>query len=476
MNIPCPLYPDPLEQRYRDQSATVITKAEAEYARRTSRRTKNTPRLSTYPGATASAERKGPDYGVATGSLIGRVSLHLDTVAVTEFLSSYVPKSPYDYLSVIYQDQRLETSLLAPIQAVSLAMTACKLKSLQVLAHSRRMYAIALADTNIALSNPELAIQDRTLVSVILLGLFEALAGQLSGMSSNWAAHTQGAVALLSMRGEIQFTNNLGRRLFDQICSILTFDTMVRKVPMSPTLLGLVYKANQLHHETAKTAFVKLIGEISATPCVLWEENMDPKTKLAKATSLDAKVVQFTRDLPSDYQYEEWAQALQNRTNSGWSAYGYKIHQYQHHHAARMWNACRVLRIKLNSVAHKILSQLPSTVLSTPEEWKTALQVAAKKIEGSASEVCASVPQILTPTEFDKIGIEMSQEARVATLLPALSVVKAESLVPPAIKSYATDRLKYLEKESKRFQAENAATSELGLEGIRGGFHMLYVY
>lgn len=472
MNIPCPLYPDPLEQSYRDQSYLVMSKARASYERKSRQRTKDLTRSSGPSTSTPSVQSRGPALSAAIGTLPYNPSLHLDTIAITEFISSYVPQSPYDYLTDIYSK---EPSLLAPVQAASMAMTANKLKDIRLLAAARRLYATALSDTNIALRHPYTAVQDSTLVSVILLGLFEALACQISGISNNWAKHTAGAVSLLRLRGEVQFTSKLGRRLFDQICSVLCFDTMVRKVPMPSHLLDLVSTARILHFETAKTAFVELVAKIASSPCVLWDDDLQPEARVTKAIMLDRSLMQFTRDLPVDYQYEELLVSHEG-PKSGWEAYGHTIHQYQHHHAARMWNACMVLRIKLQSVVHKTLSQLPPTEFPRPEDWMTALKQAEKEIAEAAAGICANVPQILSPVAYDKIGIEVSHEARVATLLPSLSVIKAEPLVPSAMRGYATDRLKHLGREFRVSQADSAATSNLGLDAIHSGFHMLYVY
>ncbi|KAF1970667.1 hypothetical protein BU23DRAFT_511224 [Bimuria novae-zelandiae CBS 107.79] len=457
MSIPCPLYPDPLVQAYRDQSDITIRKAEESYQRKA--------RRVAYSGSNA-----------MIGALCYNPSLHLDTIALTEFLASYVPQSPYDYLSAIYRDQSLEAPLVLIIWTVSLAMSAWKLKDPRVLATARQLYATALSVTNNALRDPNTAAQDSTLVSVLLLGLFEALACQVSGKSSNWTKHTRGALALLRVRGQMQFSTKLGRRLFDQICSILTFDTMVRKSPLPPDLLQLVSTAKASRHESTRTAFVMLVGEITQAPCVLWDLDMLPIAKVEKALWLDQRVSEFTKELPPDYEYQKIRKEAKETPISGWDAHSHVIHQYLHHHAARLWNACRVLRIKLNSVIYGTLSQLPPSALSTFEEGRKILRRATQTISEAATDICASVPQILNPAQYDQVGIKASHEARIATLLPALSVTKAETMVPQTARSYAADRLKYMGKEFLIPQAESAAASVMGLDVLHSGFHMLYVY
>ncbi|KAK7192165.1 C6 zinc finger domain-containing protein [Paraphaeosphaeria sporulosa] len=469
MEIPCPGYPDPIEQSYRDQSEIVMKKAEANYRKGSRRRIK----ANTCSSDTSSVTTPlGSEVSLETGleALCHNPSLHLDTIAVTEFMTTYIPQSPFDYLSKISTHQNPEGLMSINIRAVSLAMAASKLKDLRLLHLARRLYATALSDTNTALIRPGEATRDSTLVSVLLLGLFEALACQVTGASSNWAAHTRGALALLRLRGKDQFRSALGRRLFDQMCGILTFDTMMRKMPLPPDLLELVSIAQQLHWESPRISFVNLVGEISEPPCVLWDINLLPSAKVVKALSLDQRVLQYTRGLPSDYGYQEFHQTTEHTLKSGWDTYGCIIHQYGHHHAARLWNACRVLRIMLNSVIHRALRELPLS-----HEGKWAQQRAVATIKDAATDICATVPQFLDPAKYDTIGIEASREARVATLIAALSVVKAESLAPQTAKSYAADRLKHLGKQFEVPQAESAANG-LGLDVLHSGFHMFYVY
>lgn len=479
MSIPCPGYPDPLEQGYRDQSNLVMKKAEASYQKKKNLLATKAKLSSTSPSSVATPPESTHlqvDGSSSVSGLLGRKPcLHIDTIAVTDFMDSYVPQSPFDYLLTIYKHPRLETSLEVNVRAVSLAMTASKLKDLYVLQSARQLYATALSNTNAALRNPDTAIQDSTLVSVLLLGLFEALSCQLTGISSDWAAHTRGALALLRLRGKQQFDSELGRRLFEQMCSILTFDTVLRRTQVPGELLELVSLAKMLRWESPKMAFVNLLGEITHSPCALWDSAMPPLEKIEKFQLFDSKVQRFTTQLPPDFEFREVHQEVPNTQSSGWDTHGHAIHLYHHHHAARLWNACRVLRIMLNGALHRTLSGLPCSISSAHGQWKSAIQCASENIRNAATDICASVPQFLNPEKYDTYGIEASDEARVATLLAALSVTKAETLAPQTARSYAGDRLRYLGKKFKVPQAENAALGK-GLGVLHSGFHMLYVY
>lgn len=94
----------------------------------------------------------------------------------------------------------------------------------EVASKSKRQYGRALAALNQALNDPTQALADTTLMAVILLGLYEVdWASRLDvqihfltciqmvnfdgrGRYGHWAAHINGATALLELRGQEEFT------------------------------------------------------------------------------------------------------------------------------------------------------------------------------------------------------------------------------------------------------------------------------
>lgn len=83
---------------------------------------------------------------------------------------------------------------------------------------ARARYSQALRGTNQALADPQRAACDSTAVTVLLLSQFERM--YLDSRESardgyrRWAAHVEGASALLRLRGEEQFTREAGVSLF----------------------------------------------------------------------------------------------------------------------------------------------------------------------------------------------------------------------------------------------------------------------
>lgn len=65
------------------------------------------------------------------------------------------------------------TSLPTAVMAVSLALFANRQKVKPLLAKGAKQYANALQQINEALRDPERALEDETLATIIILGLFE---------------------------------------------------------------------------------------------------------------------------------------------------------------------------------------------------------------------------------------------------------------------------------------------------------------
>lgn len=74
-------------------------------------------------------------------------------------------------------------------------------------------YTRALSATFSALRDPEVAKQDATLASVLLLGLFENITAKHVGMLA-WGSHIEGAVQLVKARGRKQLRTKVGLAMF----------------------------------------------------------------------------------------------------------------------------------------------------------------------------------------------------------------------------------------------------------------------
>lgn len=143
------------------------------------------------------------------------------------------------YLSYLSSNFATSSPPRAAILAPALAIFAQELNQPALLRFAIAQYSTALEATNLALSAPKLAIQDGTLGSIILLGLFEALTFDDTKSPSSWTNHIDGALQLVKMRGDTQLETELGRSLFIDVADCARISPHVRLQPVPLQLIRL---------------------------------------------------------------------------------------------------------------------------------------------------------------------------------------------------------------------------------------------
>lgn len=200
-----------LDLSFRDESEHVIQRAKAKARKSppvtngefsaTRRRTssRGTIRSETVPSSSASSPHptnsisalsiSDPTWLVqgldATGHNISTFSM---TPSVSElgfnfFLVNFVatPTGPshghFPAVSYLCQNNGLDDTLKASITAAGLAGYANSIKSSRLVAQARREYATSLQKINAALRSPSEAVKDSTLLSILIVAIFETIAG-----------------------------------------------------------------------------------------------------------------------------------------------------------------------------------------------------------------------------------------------------------------------------------------------------------
>jgi len=106
----------------------------------------------------------------------------------------------------------------ACIKAVGLASLANIRSEKRILTQARKQYVDSLRLVNNALRVPSEAMQDSTLLGVMLLSLFEQITCVDGQFLHIWTQHVNGAALLVKLRGTRQFTYKVGLQMFQRIC------------------------------------------------------------------------------------------------------------------------------------------------------------------------------------------------------------------------------------------------------------------
>ncbi len=181
--------------------------------------------------------------------------------------------------------------LVVCIRAVSLAYLSYELRSPEILQRARQTYGSTLRLTNAALQNVQTVKHNATLLTVLLLDMYEKLTQQLVNNITCDTKHLDGALALLQLSGTSQFEDVISLRLFRLISMTILVRCLRRGSDVPLELLELqklvdsVDKAGKL--DDILTRFVALRGEVRRG------EKLESEA-IAKTKSLDDAVARIS--------------------------------------------------------------------------------------------------------------------------------------------------------------------------------------
>ncbi|OAA76163.1 hypothetical protein LEL_05847 [Akanthomyces lecanii RCEF 1005] len=167
-------------------------------------------------------------------------SLGIDSeqVCLNHFMSYYAATSLFEYLPRLYDSIEMpkgDLNFALSVPGLAILSEDMNVPALLDLAYAR--YVSLLEIVQRALPVPELAVKDSTLLSVLLLALFESLVFRGRQSPTNWTAHIEGAAQLLQLRGRKQFEQPVGRHLFLQTSHSLRTSCITHGIPV-PSIIG----------------------------------------------------------------------------------------------------------------------------------------------------------------------------------------------------------------------------------------------
>ena len=186
--------------------------------------------------------------------------------AISAFMSQWSYPDPdlfwasFDGAALLYPTAHLSTCYMSALEAVSLMTLSCgdKDHNTDLRRPAMRAYGRALATINKALEDPEQRRIDHTFMAIELIILFELLesglhsefvgprygsSGEFNHKVDRVLAHLRGIMAVVSIRGQEQFSDSLGRRLFLTACVIWNLGSISMPEPMRIPLKASVWES-----------------------------------------------------------------------------------------------------------------------------------------------------------------------------------------------------------------------------------------
>ena len=382
-----------------------------------------------------------------------------DELAVGYFMSSYIPASPFSYLPEIYDTtaSTAQDAIFSTVLAASYASLSLHVGGGQLMTNARMHYSKALAQTNAALASSSTAILDSSLISVLMLGFYEAIAFSSRRSSTSWTAHTLGAVQLIRLRGTKQLKTDLGRRLFLQTCNNIRSSCLQRGVPIPDEFQQLYEQAKPfLDPGIPLVRFGPLLDKIISFK-VRIQKHL-PVQELSgvihEALQLDKETQVLMGMLPDSWHPQ--VMPLHMTPRWGYQGLAYK---YSDHLISRHWNILRLTRVFINEVIwHMTAYVARSKEQGIPEicRYCKDLDTRALQITAAANrtkmfiDIIAGVPHFL-----DESGKTFTPAARF--LIWPLTIVGERATMLEPVQRFAIWCLYEIATQARIPQALHAA-------------------
>ncbi|XPS69864.1 hypothetical protein M3J09_002116 [Ascochyta lentis] len=342
-----------------------------------------------------------------------------DDLGVNFFMSNYVGTDPavsqLHYLPDFYSKSGHATSALKrTIIASGLAGYARTARRADLIEQSTKSYISAIKDINLALSSPQTAIQDTTLMSIMMAAMFETmLVSQESGMQ-NVSKHLEGAMSVAYLSLQQQKPSKIFKALLSTLIQSVIMNSWIQHVPLPSRYKQIrPYVPEKINPHSVHARLVAVLSRViefrdELKSGVCW----DSEAILQRALELDGSLKTFIEEMPNHTSYEKcWIPPMQ-ATDVQQLVYNWVFHAYPQQFAGHLWNNVRSCRIHLHQLIHQQCSILIS--LKGENEY-TNLRLQRSASESLtiliAGEICATIPQLLSYSDYLKQFVASTEYA-----------------------------------------------------------------
>lgn len=412
-----------LDLAFRNESSSVIEKAKAKQKARNTKAGETTLREPTPPKRkttnkvsskslqrSQSQSASSPlivDHGGYDGlylwnSLGAALPSSLSERGTTYFVNNFVAGQSgpshghFNYLTELCRNGGMDETLSSSMTAVGLAACSNRSHSPELLGEARREYVVALRRVNSALLSPTDALKDSTLLSIMILTIYETVTCTNQLSQKAWTEHINGASTLLKVRGPGQFKTRVGIGLFMQTSSHLLISAVKREIPMPPEIVALRAQVRQrLNPIDPAFRFVAIIDRFAKFRADIRSRQLGNSSNIIRvAVSIDEDLVQVFTNVPPGWEYET---AVDHENKAPHVVYNGKYDIYYDYWIARIWNSMRNVRMLLNEVIRQhILEGFRSTPpLFTDESYTSQFQLSTNALVEMRDGILRSIPQCL---------------------------------------------------------------------------------
>ena len=324
------------------------------------------------------------------------LSVSINDHAKDLFYHSYVvgATKPFDFLLSFHSPTCKGEHLNRSVEAVALAYLHYQRPSPSAEDEARQQYISALSLTSAAVRDPGQSDQDSTILAILLLDLYEKITGKEPAFHEAWAAHLSGALALVKLRDDQQFTKPSVLRMLTRLSTNLLISCVASDRPVCDELVILRSKIAAYLPGLGDPKWQEsdLMIEFASLRQQIKEGQLSGNEAVAELVSLDAKFMTLARNVPPTWRYVTIR--VDEKTVHH---YDFFHHIHPAEHIAQMWNTLRLTRILLNELICSLYLNSQGGLQQSSKAaamWQRSMAI----IKAMALDICASLPQFLQET------------------------------------------------------------------------------
>ncbi len=389
----CGGYRSELDLMFCDETASIVDKAQARAIKISAHRPPECTDMDAIAELSSQTDPKSTEWKKLlpkVSQLSMALSVSAEDQATSFFFSNYVfdeerhSRGNFSFLPTLYRHESIESLLSVTVTSVGMAGLSNMARCSTIGAAAKRKYVRALALTNDALRNPQQAVEDRTLIAIMLLSMFEVVASSTKQSLDAWHKHITGAAALIQLRG----SRHTHSETSTQVLLQMRFMTIVRclhhglHVPNAVQEFGQRSQFQKLPDHKLQAEFVHLVIACCSLRADNKHRTMTPANVLHKALELDAELLAWAVNLPEHWRYHAV------RASKSEDALEDHYHIYNNLWTANIWNCYRTVRMLINAIIAGSVDALPTSLSSDVHERDQSRLMICKL----SRDVCASVP------------------------------------------------------------------------------------
>lgn len=393
-----------------------------------------------------------------------------EEVAVGYFLFVFSPTSPFSYLPEHLPALADDDDIMQAVSAPALAALGLQYRSGRLMREARSHYVKALMQMNKDLSDPRVAILDRTLLCVLLLTGFEALAFRGRGTPRDWNVHVQGSANLLALRDSAPRKTELGHHLEHQASVNILSSCILHRVPVPVTFRRLQEQGSlpkEANPELSgpdqmRRRILNFMSRLTTLRAAM--KGMLATELVTECMALDAEVAVILDKLHAHMPFQivnatSDSEELRKATN-GTRVCAYKgiMHKYESQQAARLFNNMRLIRIVINEYIFCAFEpDLRGVIFDEPEPGTPLYALWGEVREQAVAQAATLIDDLLASVPYSLELLQPAFSMAARALIWPLAMAAESEVCPVAARLYIIDRLKALAYMHELDQAREAA-------------------